>query len=164
MNISIFSKSVEDVEYSDIEKLVEEKTPESQNLEYKSKIYGRSDNDKKEMLKDIASFANAYGGFIIIGVREENNQGDAAIPAEVVGVEQADVERESMYSSCLGNIAPRLTGLKIKVVKKEEKSIIVIWIPRSYNAPHMITYKDFDQFWKRHDRQKSRMSIEERIG
>jgi len=39
-------------------------------LDYKRDVPGESDQDKKEFLADISSFANATGGDLIYGVDE----------------------------------------------------------------------------------------------
>lgn len=41
------------------------------------------------------------------------------------------------------------------------KHVIVIRMPQSLRAPHMVTFKGLNQFWVRHDRQKSPMSVHE---
>src|SRR5262249_31256505 len=39
--------------------------------------------------------------------------------------------------------------------------VVVVRVPRSYRRPHMITFDGATDFWIRHDRQKSRMSMAE---
>jgi len=51
-------------------------TPEDQELDFKSGLNRRKDNGKVdhfELAKDIAAFANAYGGRIIVGAQEIRN-------------------------------------------------------------------------------------------
>jgi hypothetical protein len=38
--------------------------------DYKRDIYGNSENDKREFLADVSSFANTIGGDIVIGIDE----------------------------------------------------------------------------------------------
>jgi len=132
---------------------------EDQNLEYKLE-FGQSDDDKKEMSRDISSMANAYGGYLIVGIREDRETG---APLEITGVKNAENERDRIISSCLSNIEPRIPGLKIKAVPIQDcNPVILIFIPRSTRAPHAVRFGGRRcEFWKRHDRQKSPMSIEE---
>jgi hypothetical protein len=44
--------------------------PEGVFVDYKKDMYGRSDADVKEFLKDVSSFANTSGGHLIIGIDE----------------------------------------------------------------------------------------------
>ncbi len=146
-----------DWEEQDLQKLIDDQLQERDTIEYKKDMYGNSDDDKREMLKDITSMANHRGGHILIGI-EENDEG---IPTNVVGIELGNhVER--IRSSCLDNIDKKIVGLDIEDVSLSNgKLIIIISIPESLNAPHMVTYRGLNQFWKRHGRQKDKMSIDE---
>lgn len=156
--MNIFNKPLENLTVEDIEILVRKKIPESQTLEYKEKSYANDREGKKEMLKDIASMANAYGGYIIIGIKEDS-QGCAE---EIVGIEKAEEEERRIMSICLAHIKERIRGLKINIIPiAENKNVLVIYVPRSLYGPHMITFEDINQFWIRHNTQKSLMSIEE---
>ena len=44
--------------------------PEGIFVDYKKDMYGRSDADVKEFLKDASSFANTAGGHLIVGIDE----------------------------------------------------------------------------------------------
>lgn len=58
----------------DIENILENETEESTYLEFKSAgSIGTNDSAKNEMGKDISGFANADGGVLIYGIREENH-------------------------------------------------------------------------------------------
>lgn len=155
--INIFRKRFEDVTSEDIQKLFDMQYQESQIVEYKSQMYGRSDSEKKEMLRDISSFANAYGGILIIGIEEQNK-----VPINKINIENVEQETDRIEMSCLSNIEPRISGLKCKVISMESgENIIIVFIPRSFRKPHMINFKDLNQFWIRHQERKLLMSIEE---
>ncbi len=84
----------------DLQRLINDQVQERDTVEYKRDIYGNSDADKREMLKDITSMANHRGGYLLIGI-DENDEG---IPTDVVGVEQGNhVER--IRSCCLARIS-----------------------------------------------------------
>ncbi len=156
----IFNKTFESITAEDSQLLIDREVSERQNLEYKSKAYARNDENVREMLRDISSMANSYGGYIFLGIKEKDDQ--SGLPVELVGIDEAEKERNRIFSSCLVNIEPRLSGLQIKVINLDgEKSILVIFVSRSTRAPHMITFKGLNQFWIRHDRQKSKMSVDE---
>lgn len=110
------------------------------------------------MLRDISSMANAYRGYLILGLREEKESG---VPLEIVSVEKANEERDRILGSCLSNIEPRIVGLQARTVDIDDGAILIICIPRSTKLPHMVTFKGLNQFWIRHDRQKSKMSVDE---
>jgi len=109
------------------------------------------------MLKDITSMANHRGGYLLIGI-DENEEG---IPTNVVGIEPGNhVER--ITSCCLDNIDKRIIGLDVKEIPlSNRRVVIVVSIPESTNAPHMVTHTGLNQFWKRHGRQKDKITVDE---
>jgi len=153
-----FNKTFSEITLSDIQALISSEITENLGLEYKSEAWGRGDEDVREMLRDISSMANAHGGYFIIGMNEESDTGKAMSLKEVLNAEQ---ERDRTFTSCLANIQTRIMGLDIKTLDiEDEKKIMLIRVPNSPKL-HMITFKGLNQFWVRHDRQKSPMSIEE---
>jgi len=156
-NMVFQGQKLSDIREQHLERLVNDQVQERDTIEYKKEMYGQSDEEKREMLKDITSMANYHGGYLIIGV-EEDNEG---IPTGIFGIEAGNhVER--ITNSCLDNIDKRIVGLEVEDVSLSNgKSVVVISIPESINAPHMVTFKGLNQFWKRHGRQKDRMTIDE---
>lgn len=146
-----------DIKEQHLERVVHDQVQERDTIEYKSAMYGHSDEEKREMLKDISSMANHRGGYLIIGIEED----EEGIPTKVTGVEAGNhVER--IRDSCLDNIDKRIVGLEIEDVPLSNgKVVVIVSIPESINAPHMVTFKGLNQFWKRHGRQKDKMTIDE---
>lgn len=153
----MFNKNIDNLTFEDVEWLIKNKVTEDQRLEYKQKMWGNSEADKKEMLKDIVSMANGYGGYIIVGM-EEGDKGEAKALHDIPDIE---TKRDSILSSVFANTQPRITSIKIKELVKDAKQIFIISIPNSFKKPHMITFAGINQFWVRHDRQKMPMSIDE---
>lgn len=152
-----FNKNFNEINERDVRSLIDHIVRENQNLEYKSEFWKHNDEGTREMLKDITSIANAYGGYIIVGINEDKD----GLPVEITEVNNTEKERDRIISSCLANISPRLVGIKLKVISIDSKNILIIFVPRGIRSPYMITYKGLYQFWIRHDRQKSRMSVDE---
>ena len=154
----MFNKTIENLTFEDIEWLVQNGVTEDQSFEYKRETWGGTDANKKEMLKDIVSMANRYGGYIIIGVEEDGEAGKAS---GINHIPDAENERDRILSSLLANTQPRLQSVKIRVLTNNEINVMAISIPNSFKKPHMITFTGINQFWVRHDRQKMLMSIDE---
>ncbi len=156
--MSLRAKNPRDIGKVDLQRLVDDQVRESQTLEYKRDPYGRNDAEVREMLRDISSMGNAFGGDLLIGIEEDRKGIAIGLP----GVENAEVEARRIVSSCLSNIEERILGLIAwPVPLTNARHVIVVRIPRSLRAPHMVTFKGINQFWTRHDRQKSPMSIHE---
>jgi len=162
--MSFSNKTFDDISMQDIQTLVENGVHENQNLEYKKVMWdldesigGGHDEKKREMLKDISAMANRNGGYFIIGI-EEGGDGQAL---KIHNVVDAENQRDRLLSSLLTNISPRIPGIQIKCVGTEEEKTLILHVPNSFRKPHMITFGGYNQFWARHDRQKSPMSIDE---
>ena len=155
---SLQGKLLENTTKKDLREMVIQREQESQILEYKREPYKRNDEETREMLRDITSIANAFGGDLIIGMEEDTN-GSAL---QLIGIWNPEEESQRIVSSCLSNISEHISGLRIHpVLLQDGSSVLVVRIPRSLRAPHMITFRGLNQFWIRHDRQKSPMSIHE---
>jgi len=156
--MTYFGKAFNELVQADLETLVQEEVREKQTLEFKRDSYGRNDEGTREMLRDISAMANAYGGEILVGVEAIGD----GVASDIVGVPDGEKEAQRITSSCLSNIEERIGGLAVwPVAVSNAKHAIIIRIPQSLRAPHMVTFKGLNQFWVRHDRQKSPMSVHE---
>lgn len=156
--VTFFGKPLNEVGQGDLETLVQEEVRERQTLEFKRDSYARNDEGTREMLRDISAMANAYGGDILLGVE---TVGDG-VASDLVGVPDGELEAQRTISSCLSNIEERIGGVTVWPVPiSNGNHVIVIRMPQSMRAPHMVTFKGLNQFWVRHDRQKSPMSVHE---
>lgn len=154
---NIFFKKFDDISSEDIKHLIDIGYKERQRIEYKREAYGNNDQQKKEMLSDVSSMANASGGYLIIGIEEKDH-----IPVKVQNVDKADEVRIKIENSCMSNIEPHIAELRGKVIKMDSgENIIIFHIPRSSSKPHMINFKGINQFWIRHNDHKDKMTVEE---
>jgi predicted HTH transcriptional regulator len=86
---SLDRKRPDQIDKADIQQLIDDEVQESKTIEYKREIVGNTDEQKKEFLADVSSFANASGGHLIIGIDE-----DKGIPKQISGLEIADIDKE----------------------------------------------------------------------
>jgi hypothetical protein len=133
--------------------------PESKTLDYKEQLPDNSDEHKKEFLADVSSFANADGGNLIYGIKEEKG-----IPVEIKGVEIENPDREiqrfeNLIRDCL---EPRIQGTVISHFKlSNEKYIIIFYIPKSFNPPHVVKIKTHWRFYSRNSNGKYALEVSE---
>lgn len=153
----ILNKDFAKLDVYDLNSLITAGVLEGNNLEFKREIWKKDDDGVREMMKDISSLANAYGGYLIIGIEED----ESGIASKLIEVPNVESERDRILASCMANLQPRIMGLDIRSIEFEVgKSVLVIKIPRDIHI-HQITFKGLYQFWKRHDRQKSKMTYDE---
>lgn len=149
----------EQIDLNDLQELVQVEVPESLRLEYKSEIYGNSDSDKRELLKDVSSFANAHGGHLILGIQEANG-----IATKLVGVKCDDPDAEilRMVQILRSGIEPVISGTQIKALPLDkDRCAFLLRIPRSWNPPHRVIAKNINRFYMRHSAGIHEPSIEE---
>lgn len=129
--------------------LIENKVTENLFLEYKKLLNLDTDEQKRELCKDISSFANSEGGIIIYGVSEKNGYPDA-----INGLNVNPNEEELRIRQILDSgIFPKLIGLEFKWIQidnsKIDNYILLIKINPGINAPYQVIYKKLNKFYKR---------------
>jgi hypothetical protein len=133
--------------------------PEGLYIDYKRDLYGPSEGDKKEALKDISSFANSFGGHIIIGMEESNG-----IPTVLPGIKSGDPDKEILRLENLvrDGIEPRITGIKMRAINLSGGGFaLIIRIPKSWNPPHRVSAKGVNRFYGRNSAGAHELSVEE---
>ena len=71
-----------------VRRLVQERQPESDSLDYKMFANTETRKDRLELAKDISSFANELGGSVIYGVPEVEEDGvPIPVPLERCGMD-----------------------------------------------------------------------------
>ncbi|MBF8277764.1 MAG: ATP-binding protein [Candidatus Brocadiaceae bacterium] len=157
--MSLGTLNFDDISEGDLKELIDNGVPEGLKIDYKRDFYGASDNDKKEALKDVSSFANSFGGHLIIGMDE-----NGGIPTEITGLHRinADTEIQRLENLVRDGLEPRITGLKIKaILLKSGNSVILIRIPKSWNPPHRVSARNFNRFYVRNSAGAHEVSVEE---
>jgi Putative DNA-binding domain len=140
-------KKTSDITISEIEALVTDHASEDQFLDFKAQPYPAGDVGTPELVKDVSAFANAAGGYLIIGIGE-------AGPGRANGfvhVENAESVRRSMIDRCFVRIEPRLPELDIRVFSVNGKDLIICRVPDSPLKPHLaLPDREHHSFWKRY--------------
>lgn len=131
----------------DIQALIDLGVEESIHLEYKAAgALDKTDAKKKEISKDVASFANSDGGIIIYGMEEKEHK-----PISFSYVDGKIFTKEWLEQVINSTINRKIKGIEIFPIRNNgniSESIYVVKIPRSYNAPHMSHDKCY---YKRHN-------------
>ncbi|XP_028404282.1 uncharacterized protein LOC114526934 [Dendronephthya gigantea] len=136
-----------------IDDLVNCRSVEKQKLEFKKSW--NNGPTKFQIIKTISAFANDFyndnGGYIIIGVAEDDSEEtDEQIELPPVGIKGKDLERiqKEIFGACKSLIKP----LYVPIVSPEVvqgKHVLVIWAQASDNRPHkarVATKGDYQYF------------------
>lgn len=164
----MIQKDFDSIDASDIDALVENGVYESKTLEYKEKLPGGTDSEKKEFLADVSSFANASGGDIIYGIKAavDDNGKNTGAPESVhtivgINVDEAKLRLEQTIRS---GLAPRVR-FQLKEIPgcggDARGFVFVLHIPRSFASPHAVTYKGSSRFYSRNSAGKWQLDVHE---
>ena len=131
----------------EIWKLINNKVEESLHLEYKAcDALEKREGCKKELSKDVSSFANSDGGNIIYGVIERDNK-----PIKIdVGFDPNDISKEWIEQVINSRISPKIEDIVITPINlsNSDKYIYLVEIPQSNRSPHQASDK---KFYKRYN-------------
>src|SRR5687768_16415257 len=103
----LLGKNFDDIDAATIQSLVAAGVTESAHLDFKRESYGGADGDKKELLKDVSSFANCLGGHLVIGVDEDDG---AASALTALSLSDVDGELLRLESIVRTGIEPAIAG------------------------------------------------------
>jgi hypothetical protein len=144
---------------ADLSELLAGQVPEGLHVDYKRDLYGPSDADRREALKDISAFANSAGGHLIIGIDEQGG-----IPVTIPGVACTNPDDVVLRLEQLARagIEPRIPGLRIRAIPLANgTSCFVVRIPRSWNPPHRVSAQNSNRYWIRNSSGAHEASLDE---
>ncbi|MBW3617138.1 MAG: ATP-binding protein, partial [Proteobacteria bacterium] len=154
--MSVSRSNFADVSEADLRSLIAAGTPEGADLEYKRDMYGGSDADVKEFLKDVSSLANSQGGHLLIGVDE--SAGAASALAPLPGDPDKEVAR--LENLIRDGIEPRLTAF-VRAIPTGTGFVIGIRVARSSYPPHRISARKTNRIFVRGTSGSYEASIDE---
>src|SRR5665213_2070171 len=153
----ILNSRVGSVSAETLQQLIINGDTESRRLDFKAELPGLKDGDKKDLLKDVSSFANADGGVIAFGISESNGAATAicGVPGNL------DQERLRIEQIVLG-LQPQVSGCISQIVQTTDGQVLLFGIPRSLSGPHMVWKNgEVGQFWGRNSSGKYLMDVTE---
>lgn len=160
----MLGQAFDEITADHLRKLVENGVEESRTLEFKAdygQANGRSrtlnDEQKKELLADVSSFANTSGGDILFGIKEESGRA-----VDIVGLDLADADAEKLKIESIlrDSLEPPISGITIRSIGLDNGHVvIVVRVPRSWIAPHRV--KPNSKFFARHGNGKYAMDVTE---
>ncbi len=157
--MSLRFKQFEKITADDLDILIREEITEQIYLEYKRELPSENQKERIEFLKDITSFANARGGYIIYGIEEENGLPKGYVP---IPKSRADQEILRLTQMIEFSIRPRIQGSRMReIILPSGDCIIVVKVSPSYNRPHMVTYQNQSKFYSRNSKGVFQMDVDE---
>ena len=127
----------EEINAAHLQALIDDAVSEQRTIEYKRDLPGLTDDEKRELLADVSSFANAGGGDLVFGVGAE-----AGIPLQLNALD-FDPDKETLRwgEVIRTGIQPRIPSVRMRPIAVEGGQVLLIRIERSWVAPHAVTFK-----------------------
>ena len=124
LNFNPFGKEIKSIVKDDLEIL--KTVCEGWYIEYKENF-----TDPKKIAKSVASFANAHGGLIFIGIRASDKTNTAT---DFLG---SSIELDFIHNSIRGNVNP-FPYYEIECIDiQKDNPVVIINVPSSDNPPHI---------------------------
>lgn len=141
-------KDIKNITKEDLENLVRNHKQEDSFLDFKRDLYGKTDTDKKELLKDVSAFANGSGGEIIIGIEEDNySQAKTLCGFTTTNI---SVEKNRIEQIIMNGLEPKLDTFKVRYIHiGNHRFVMIIRIEHSPLFPHMVSFQRFNKFYIR---------------
>ena len=151
-------RSLDDISLDDIRLLIENQVPEGRHLDYKETPYSGRPKDRREFLRDVIALANAEGGYLVLGIREDG----ASRAAELVPFDNPLEVAQAIRQTCLDGIRDRIDGLEVRAFETGfNQGIVIIHTPNTDQCPHMLTLDGRTEFYRRYETDKRAMTIGE---
>jgi len=149
----------------DILRLIENQVQESKTLDYKKEIHLGKDQEKKEFLFDITAMYNTEGGCIIFGIEElkDAKLQNTGKPAGIVDLNIENLDKLVLLIEDLirTSTEPGISSIIVKPISVQNKTILVLGIPKTYGLPSMITFNQTNKFYKRRNSGKYPVDVYE---
>ena len=138
---------LEEYDIDFVNSLISNEIEESINIEFKSaEALSKVDSKKKELSKDVSAIANSNGGIIVYGINEFNHKAESI--SFIDGNEFSKEWIEQVISSTIQRNIPELKIFPIRENGDINKTIYIVQIPESTEAPHICKDK---KFYKRYN-------------
>lgn len=157
--MSLAHKSADAIQEEDLQQLIADQYGECKTIDYKEALPGGKDEERKEYLYDMSSFANAAGGWLVFGMKEV-----AGVPVDLCGVEvnDGDAEKLRLENMVRDGIQPRINGISSASIRLQNgRTAVVMHIPKSWAMPHMVTFKGASKFYSRNSAGKYPLDVGE---
>jgi hypothetical protein len=153
------TQPLERVSEADLQRLIADGVREGRNLDFKRDAIGDDRDAKREFVRDVTSFANTGGGYLIVGMAEAAGVADAL---SGLTARPADDEKLRLENLIRDGVEPRLGGVRIhEVTLSGGGYALVIKIPASWNPPHRVALGGTNRFYARNSAGAYELSVEQ---
>jgi len=143
----MITKQLASLTEADIRRLIDEKVPESKQIEYKRELPEGGDKGTVNFLRAVTAFANTQGGDLLYGIEAKDGIPVRLSPLTMTSEDQVLQRFENL---CRDGVEPRLTGVQYKFISLDGGgSALVVRISKSWSVPHRVSAGNHAHFYGR---------------
>jgi len=135
-------RNLQDITEGDIQRLIDNRLPESRTLDYK-RDWPSERKSIEDAAQDVCAFANSLGGDIVFGLEEDRENGG---PLRIcpIKLDNTDVAGLTFTNAMRDLLEPQIgKDLSHFAIPVAGGHVIVVRIGSSANAPHRVRGKNF---------------------
>ena len=147
----LLNKPSNEVDEEDLRQLIAQKVPEGEQIEYKGDLPSKArttdpwrqgkgsigDYARNQILKEIAAFANAQGGMLLLGMKESKEKPPVAVEiSELPRCADLADRISKMAGACVEPKIPQLEAFGVPT--NGEDGVVIVRVGRSQKAPHRV--------------------------
>lgn len=118
-----------------LDEICKQRFSESSTIDFKEELTKNSDQGKNEIAKDVCALANADGGDLVFGIKEERDGGTAESVVPLRG-ESFDEASRRILQALEAWVEPKIRGLQIQNIPVDGGFAMIVRVPASFDGPH----------------------------
>jgi hypothetical protein len=156
----MIDKALDQITLDDLERLVRYGRSEGNTLDFKETFPAADHKGTRDFLADVTAFANADGGDLVIGMREDDN----GTAAKLVGIDPSGLDEalRRIESQLYSSVDPRIPSFHVRTIPLADQRVaLILRVVASLIAPHRVIHDGSSRFFRRANRSNYQMNTAE---
>ncbi|WP_273737679.1 helix-turn-helix domain-containing protein [Natrinema soli] len=149
----MLSSDLEDISAEDLERLIEIGVPERTELEFKYMLDPGREGHKKNLVKEVTSFANTSGGDLLIGIPDPDDVDHLGLSLNWITDYTRDEYKLKLEDIIRTGTQPQLSSHEIHTIPNPNQGgagfVAIVRIQQSMISPHRATNSSGKPFYGR---------------
>jgi predicted HTH transcriptional regulator len=163
--VGIQGKFVANITRDDIRELVQTRAPEDILVDFKQIVFHprhkKPNEEIDDLLADVAAFANAFGGHIVVGIEDRDDRAWQLRPIPIVEARKIATKLKALAIQYLKPPVIPLEIVPFSMSDQADEWIVIIRIPEGQAKPHMSSFSKQTKFVIRDGHAKRHLSADE---
>jgi hypothetical protein len=132
--------------------LVDDLVEEGPRLDYKETADLDAPSGRRDVARDVSSFANEAGGTILYGIGEDRTRHGRPIPRKPYGIAPIAGFESRIENILVDSIRPTLAEWRLRSIslgQRPRKVVYLVWTPESWAGVHMVEAYGDHRYYRR---------------